>query len=93
MSIVAIVAGIVVGVIGVVPLFVASKKVRKVNPISQMDMLAPFAITMAVSFIILICGMIVCRVAFPDMAKFFTMAEFVAFVLSVFLFGISVSKR
>ncbi|MDO4502305.1 MAG: hypothetical protein Q4D06_03900 [Coriobacteriia bacterium] len=91
--VIAVIAGILIGVLGAVPLFVASKKVRKISATSSMDMLAPFLITMAISFIVLICGMIVCRVAFPEMAKFFTIAEFAAFVISVFLFGISVSKR
>ena len=91
--VVAAIAGVIVGALGVVPLCVAAKKVRKSSPVGSMDMLAPFLITIIISLVILLGGMLICKVALPDIAKVFAIAEFAAFIIGVLGFGIYVAKR
>ena len=75
------------------PLMVAAKKVRKVNPTSSIDMLAPFLLTMIVSFVVLIGSLFACKFMAPDVVAGYGFGELAAFVVGVIVFGISVSKR
>jgi uncharacterized membrane protein len=89
----AVLVGIVVGALSVAPFKVAMKKIRSANPSHSLDMLAPFLLTILISFIILIAGMIVCKLAAPDYAVVFSITEILAFVASVLIVGFVVSKR
>ena len=76
--VVAIIAGILVGIVSLV---------------HSLNLLGPFLLTIAVSFIILIAGLVVCKLAAPDVIVAFAFAELVAFVVGVIAFGIYLSKR
>lgn len=89
----AVIAGIIVGLASIVPFRVATKKIRTVNPTHSIDMLAPFLLTIAASFVILIAGMIVCKLAAPDVVVAYSIAELLAFVVGVIVFGVLLSKR
>lgn len=89
----AVIAGIIVGLASIVPFRVATKKIRTVNPTHSIDMLAPFLLTIAASFVILIAGMIVCKLAAPDVVVAYSIAELLAFVVGVIVFGVFLSKR
>ena len=89
----AVIAGIIVGVLSIIPFKVATSKIRTVNPTHSIDMLAPFLLTIAASFVILIAGMIVCKLAAPDVVIAYSIAELLAFVVGVIVFGVFLSKR
>ena len=91
--VVAIIAGILVGIVSLVPFKVATQKIRHVDPTHSLNLLGPFLLTIAVSFIILIAGLVVCKLAAPDVIVAFAFAELVAFVVGVIAFGVYLSKR
>lgn len=93
MTVLAVVAAIVVGIASIIPFRVAVKKIRTVNPTHSLDMLAPFLLTIAVSFVILIAGMVVCKLAAPDVIVVYALAELLTFVIGVIVFGVFLSKR
>lgn len=90
---VAIIVGIIIGVVSVVPFSVAIKKIRTVDPTHSLNLLGPFLATIAASFAILIAGMIVCKLAFPDVALAYAVSELVTFVAGVIVFGVFLAKR
>lgn len=89
----AVIVGIVVGLVSIVPFRIATKKIRTVNPTHSLDMLAPFLLTIAASFVVLVAGLIVCKMAASDVLVPFAAAELVAFVVGVIVFGLVSSKR
>lgn len=91
--VVAVVAGIVVGGLSLIPFWVATKKIRTVNPTHSLDMLAPFLLTIVLSLVILIAGMVICKLVAPGVVAAYAIAELLAFVVGVIVFGVLVSKR
>lgn len=89
----AVIVGILVGIVSVVPFSVAVKKIRTVDPTHSLNLLGPFLLTIAVSFIILVAGMVVCKLVAPDVALGYAAAELVTFVVGVIVFGVYLSKR
>ncbi len=89
----AVITGIVLGLISVVPFKVATKKIRTVNPTNSLGLLGPFVLTIAISFIILVAGMVVCKLVAPDVVIAFSIAEIIAFAVGVIVFGAFLSKR
>lgn len=89
----AVIAGILVGVASVVPFRFAMKRIRKVNPTHSLDLLAPFLLTIFVSFVVLVGGMLVCKLVAPSVAVAYSIAEILAFVVGVIVFGMVLSKR
>lgn len=90
---VAVIAGILVGIVSVVPFKFATKRIRKVNPTHSLDLLTPFLLTIAVSFIVLVGGMVVCKLVAPNVVVAYSIAEILAFVAGVIVFGVFLSKR
>ncbi len=90
---VAIIVGIIVGVVSVVPFSVAIKKIRTVDPTSSLNLLGPFLLTILVSFIMLVAGLIVCKLAAPDVVLPYAAAELLAFIVGVIVFGVLIAKR
>lgn len=90
---VAIIVGIIVGVVSVVPFNVAIKKIRTVDPTSSLNLLGPFLLTILVSFIMLVAGLIVCKLVAPDVVLPFAAAELLAFIVGVLAFGVLIAKR
>lgn len=89
----AIITGVLLGLISVIPFKVATKKIRTINPANSLSLLGPFLLTIALSFLILIAGMIVCKFVAPDVAIAFSVAEILAFAVGVIVFGAFLSKR
>ena len=91
--VVAIIVGILVAVVAIVPFSIAIKKIRTVDPTHSLNLLGPFLLTILVSFVILIAGMVVCKLAFPEVALAYAAAELQTFVVGVVVFGVFISKR
>ncbi len=91
--VVAIIVGILVGAVSIVPFSVSMKKIRTVDPTHALNLLGPFLATIAVSFVILIAGMVVCKLAFPQVALAYAAAELMTFVIGVVVFGVFIAKR
>ena len=85
--VVAIIVAVLVGLVSVIPFNVAIKKIRAVDPTKSLNLLGPFLLTITASFVILVAGMVVCKLVAH------AVAELVAFVVGVIVFGVFLSKR
>ncbi len=92
-AVAAVIIGIILGVVSVIPFNVATNRIRKVNPTQTLNMLGPFLLTILISFVILIAGMIVCRLVAEEVIWPFVIAELLAFAVSVIIFGLVVARR
>ncbi len=81
------------GVVSVIPFNVATRRIRKVNPTQALNMLGPFLLTILISFVILIVGIIVCRLVAESVIWPFVIAELLAFAVGVIIFGVVVARR
>ena len=75
--VVAIIVAVLVGLVSVIPFNVAIKKIRAVDPTKSLNLLGPFLLTIAASFVILVAGMVVCKLVAPDVALAYAVAELV----------------
>ncbi len=91
--VVAVIVGILVGAVSIIPFSVAIKKIRTVDPTHSLNLLGPFLATIAASFVILIAGMVVCKLAFPQVALAYAAAELMTFVIGIVVFGVFIAKR
>ncbi len=89
----AVIIGIILGAVSVIPFNIATQRIRKVNPTQSLNMLGPFLLTILISFVILIAGMIVCRLVAESVIWPFVIAELLAFAVCVVIFGIMVVRR
>lgn len=89
----AIIVAVLVGLVSVIPFNIAIKKIRTVDPTKSLNLLGPFLLTIAASFVILVVGMVACKLIAPDVAIAFAVAEFAAFVVGVIVLGVFLSKR
>lgn len=89
---IAIIAGIVIGVIALIPFYFAAKNAKKIDPtLGSFAMLGPFLLTIVISFAILVLGLVAGKVLVPEVVAPLAIAEFAAFVLGVIAFGIALS--
>lgn len=91
--VVAVIVGILVGAVSIIPFSIAMKKIRTVDPTHSLNLLGPFLATIAVSFVILVAGMVVCKLAFPQVALAYAAAELMTFVIGIVVFGVFIAKR
>ncbi len=91
--VVAVIAGVVAGALSIVPFRVSTRKIRTVNPTHSLDMLAPFLLTIFASFLVLIAGMVACKLVAPDVIVPFLIAEILAFVIGIIVFVAIPAKR
>lgn len=91
--VVAVIVGILVGAVSIIPFSVAIKKIRTVDPTHSLNLLGPFLATIAASFVILIAGMVVCKLVFPQVALAYAAAELMTFVIGIVVFGVFIAKR
>ena len=91
--VVAVIVGILVGAVSIIPFNIAMKKIRAVDPTHSLNLLGPFLATIAVSFVILVAGMVVCKLAFPQVALAYAAAELMTFVIGIVVFGVFIAKR
>ena len=89
----AAIAGVLVGIVSLIPFPIAAKKGRLLDPSSSLNLLAPLLLTLVVSIAILVVGMIICKTVASDCIFAFVIGEFAMFVIGVIVFGIIVSKR
>lgn len=90
---VAIIVAVLVGAASVIPFNVAIKKIRTVDPTKSLNLLGPFLLTLAASFVILVAGMVVCKLVAAGVAMAFAAAEILTFVVGAIVFGVVLSKR
>ena len=91
--VVAVIVGILVGAVSIIPFNIAMKKIRTVDPTHSLNLLGPFLATIAVSFVILVAGMVVCKLAFPQVALAYAATELMTFVIGIVVFGVFIAKR
>ena len=91
--VIAVIVAVLVGLVSVIPFNVAIRKIRAVDPTKSLNLLVPFLLTIAASFVVLIAGMVACKLVAPEVALAYAVAEFVAFVIGVIVFGVFLSKR
>lgn len=89
----AIIVGILVGALSVVPFFVAIKNIRKVDPTFSLNLLGPFLLTIVVSFLILLAGLALCKLIAPDVIVPFAAAEIFVFVAGVLVLGLYKARQ
>ena len=89
----AVVAGVLIGALSIIPFPFAAKKGRTIDPSKSSNLLLPLLLTLLVSFVILVVVMIGCKLLAPDVILAFVVAEFATFVIAVIVFGIALSKR
>lgn len=88
----AIIAGIVIACVSVIPFRFAQQKIRHVNPTHSGSMAAWFVAAIGLSFVILAAGLVACKFIASDVLLPFAGAEILAFILVVVAYGI-MSKR
>ncbi len=90
---VAIIAGILVGVVGFLPLVFGMNKARNASPTSNLGHAGALLLGVLLSFIVLGAGMVICIAAFRDYALPFVLAEAGALIATAIVFGISKQLR
>lgn len=93
MEAVAVIAGIAVSVLGLVPFKVAMKAIRKVDPSFALNMLGPFLLTVVVSLLILLAGMLACKLIAPEVVVVYSVAELVSFCVGILVMGVYIRRR
>lgn len=87
--VIAIIAGIVVGAVALVPFYFAARNAKKIDPtLGSFAMLGPFLLTIVISFAILVVGLVAGKVLAPEVVVPLAIAQFAAFVVGVVAFGI-----
>lgn len=90
--VIAIIAALLVSVLGLVPFRIAIKKIRMVDPTMPMAMIGPFLLTIAASFLILIAGIVACKLLVADSLVVYSLTGLIAFTVGVVVMGV-LSKR
>ena len=91
--IIAIIVGIIAGLVAIVPFYIAVKNAKKIDPTAgSFSMLGPFLLTIVLSFAILVCALAVGKTVSPDKIVPLAVSEFVAFVFGVIVFGVLFAK-
>ena len=91
--VIAILIGIVVGAVSVLPFRLAQKKIRGVNPVYSGGLAAWFAVAIGLSFIMLAAGLVVCGFVARDLLVPFLAGEMGTFLVVVIVLGVRTSKR
>ncbi len=92
--IIAIVVGVVVGFLALIPFCFSTKQAKKIDATAgSFAMLGPFLLTIVVSFAILVVGLALTKMLASSVVAPFAIAEFAAFVLGVIIFGISIARK
>lgn len=89
----AVVAAILVSVVSLIPFRVAIKKIRTVDPSFSLNLLGPFLLTIAVSFIFLVLGIVACKLLAPDFIVVYSLTELLAFIVGVIAMGVLAKQR
>ena len=91
--IIAIIIGIVAGLLAIVPFYFAAKNAKKIDPTAgSFSMLGPFLLTIVVSFAILVCVLALGKTISPNNIVPLAVSEFVAFVIGVIVLGVLFAK-
>ena len=90
--IIAIIVGVIVGLVALIPFYFATKGAKKIDPAAgSFAMLGPFLLTIVISFAILVVSLAIGKMLTPDFVAPLAIAEFVAFVLGVIIFAICIA--
>ena len=91
--VVEIIVAVLVGLVSVNPFNVAIKKHRAEDPHKSIHLIGPFLLTHAAKLNKHVAEQVVCKLVAPDDALAYAVAELVAFVIGVIVFGVFLSKR
>lgn len=89
---IAIIIGILIGAASCLPFRYAAIRVRTVNPTHTGSLAGLFFAAIAVSFVVLGAGIVVCGLVARDVLLAYALAEVVSFIVAVIAFGL-ISKR
>ena len=64
--VIAVIAALLVSILSLVPFWVAVKRVRLINETASAGVLGPFLLTIAISFLILLAGIVLCKLIAAD---------------------------
>ena len=91
--VVAIVAGLCVGVLSFMPLVFGLRMARNASPTSNLGHAGALLLGVLLSFVILAVCLVVCLVAFRDVAVPFAVAEAGALIVFAVVYGFKVMVR
>ncbi|WP_165248444.1 hypothetical protein [Adlercreutzia sp. ZJ141] len=89
---IAIIIGVLIGVVSCLPFRYATVRVRAINPTHTGSLAGLFFAAIAVSFVMLGAGIVVCGLIARDVLLAYALAEVVSFIVAVIAFGL-ISKR
>ncbi len=84
----AIICGLLAGVIGFLPLVIGLNKTKKVTATSNFGHMAILIISLVISFVVMFAFAIGCVFIARDVALFFVLAEAVALSAAAIIFGV-----
>ena len=91
--VIAIIIGILVGIIGYLPFEFALSKLRTLDPTKSAGLAGLFALAIGASFVLLGGGIIACRFIAYDALIPYTVSELVVFLVAVVFCGVRRVKR
>ena len=86
--VVAVVVGILFGLVGFVPYAIVTKRARAMASGGAMGYLKWLLLTFFISFAVLVVAMVVCAKVAHDVALPFALAEILTFVVVIIVFGL-----
>ncbi len=89
----AIIGGVLAGLVGFLPLLVGLKMTKKVTATSNFGHMSILIISLVISFVLMFAFAIVCVMVARDHALFFVLAEAVALSCAAIVFGVMRSKN
>ena len=89
MFVVAVLLGIVVGIVGFAPLVYGMNLARKATPTSNFGHAGALLLGVLVSFVVLAASVVVCIALFRELTLPFVLAEVGALVVAAVAFGIT----
>lgn len=85
--IIAVILGLVAGVIGFSPLLIGLNMTKKVTATSNFGHMSILIISLIISFAIMFAAAIICATVARDVALFFVLAEAIALSIVAIVFG------
>lgn len=91
--VIAALAAIAVTILGLVPFWVAIKRIRLIDPSMPLALLGPFLLTTVVSLLILVAGIAACKLIAPYCIVVYSLTELIAFTVGVVVMGVLAKQR
>ena len=91
--VIAVIAALLVSILSLVPFWVAVKRVRLIKETASAGVLGPFLLTIAISFLILLAGIVLCKLIAADYQVVYSLTELIAFTVGVVVMGLLIKQR